>query len=296
MSIFGILSYLQIVKLNFMSTATITAQDINKLRQATGAGMMDCRKALTETNGDFEAAIDWLRKQGQKVAAKRSDREAKEGVVIAKTTADNKTGFIVTISCETDFVSKNADFVAFAQSIADAAVANDVKSAEELNEVTVNGAKVADMINDKLASIGEKIGVARFERIEAPFVASYIHGANRMGVLVAFNKEAGEAGRDIAMQIAAMNPVAVDENSVPADVVSRERDIIMDVMKQDPKMAGKPQDMLDKIAQGKINAFFKESTLTAQAFVKDGSKSVGDYLKSVDGDLKVIEFRRVALG
>jgi len=279
-----------------MSTATITAQDINKLRQATGAGMMDCRKALTETNGDFEAAIDWLRKQGQKVAAKRSDREAKEGVVIAKTTADNKTGFIVTISCETDFVSKNADFVAFAQSIADAAVANDVKSAEELNEVTVNGAKVADMINDKLASIGEKIGVARFERIEAPFVASYIHGANRMGVLVAFNKEAGEAGRDIAMQIAAMNPVAVDENSVPADVVSRERDIIMDVMKQDPKMAGKPQDMLDKIAQGKINAFFKESTLTAQAFVKDGSKSVGDYLKSVDGDLKVIEFRRVALG
>jgi elongation factor Ts len=292
----GILSYLQIVKLNFMSTATITAQDINKLRQATGAGMMDCRKALTETNGDFEAAIDWLRKQGQKVAAKRSDREAKEGVVIAKTTADNKTGFIVTISCETDFVSKNADFVAFAQSIADAAVANDVKSAEELNEVTVNGAKVADMINDKLASIGEKIGVARFERIEAPFVASYIHGANRMGVLVAFNKEAGEAGRDIAMQIAAMNPVAVDENSVPADVVSRERDIIMDVMKQDPKMAGKPQDMLDKIAQGKINAFFKESTLTAQAFVKDGSKSVGDYLKSVDGDLKVIEFRRVALG
>jgi elongation factor Ts len=279
-----------------MSTATITAQDINKLRQATGAGMMDCRKALTETNGDFEAAIDWLRKQGQKVAAKRSDREAKEGVVIAKTTADNKTGFIVTISCETDFVSKNADFVAFAQSIADAAVSNDVKSAEELNEVTVNGAKVADMINDKLASIGEKIGVARFERVEAPFVASYIHGANRMGVLVAFNKEAGEAGRDVAMQIAAMNPVAVDENSVPADVVSRERDIIMDVMKQDPKMAGKPQDMLDKIAQGKINAFFKESTLTAQAFVKDGSKSVGDYLKSVDADLKVIDFKRVALG
>jgi len=289
-------AYHQIFKSTFMSTATITAQDINKLRQATGAGMMDCRKALTETNGDFEAAIDWLRKQGQKVAAKRSDREAKEGVVIAKTTADNKTGFIVTISCETDFVSKNADFVAFAQSIADAAVSNDVKSAEELNEVTVNGAKVADMINDKLASIGEKIGVARFERVEAPFVASYIHGANRMGVLVAFNKEAGEAGRDVAMQIAAMNPVAVDENSVPADVVSRERDIIMDVMKQDPKMAGKPQDMLDKIAQGKINAFFKESTLTAQAFVKDGSKSVGDYLKSVDADLKVIEFKRVALG
>ncbi|RYZ25630.1 MAG: translation elongation factor Ts, partial [Chitinophagaceae bacterium] len=202
-----------------MSTATITAQDINKLRQATGAGMMDCRKALTETNGDFEAAIDWLRKQGQKVAAKRSDREAKEGVVIAKTTPDNKTGIVLTISCETDFVSKNADFVAFAQSIADAAVANNVKSAEELNEVSINGAKVSDMINDKLASIGEKIGVARFERVEAPYVASYIHGAYRMGVLVGFNKEAGEAGKDVAMQIAAMNPLAVDANSVPAETV-----------------------------------------------------------------------------
>ncbi len=278
-----------------MSTATITAQDINKLRQATGAGMMDCRKALTETNGDFEAAIDWLRKQGQKVAAKRSDREAKEGVVIAKTTADHKTGLIVTISCETDFVSKNADFVAFAQSIADAAVANNVKSAEELNEVTVNGSKVADLINDKLASIGEKIGVARFERVDAPYVASYIHGAYRMGVLVGFNKDAGEAGKDIAMQIAAMNPVAVDAASVPADVVTRERDIVMDQMKQDPKMAGKSEEMMSKIAEGKLNAFFKESTLTAQAFVKDSSKSVGDYLKSA-GDLQVTEFKRVALG
>jgi elongation factor Ts len=279
-----------------MSTATITAQDINKLRQVTGAGMMDCRKALTETGGDFEAAIDWLRKQGQKVAAKRSDREAKEGVVIAKTTADNKTGFIVTISCETDFVSKNSDFVAFAQSIADAAVANNVKSVEELNEVTVNGSKVSDLINDKLASIGEKIGVARFERIEAPYVASYIHGAYRMGVLVGFNKDAGEAGKDIAMQIAAMNPVAVDASSVPADVVARERDIVMEQMKQDPKMAGKPEEMMSKIAEGKLNAFFKESTLTAQAFVKDSSKSVGDYLKSVSADLKVTEFKRVALG
>ncbi|MGV3529579.1 MAG: translation elongation factor Ts [Flavisolibacter sp.] len=279
-----------------MSTATITAQDINKLRQATGAGMMDCRKALTETNGDFEAAIDWLRKQGQKVAAKRSDREAKEGVVIAKTTDDNKTGFIVTISCETDFVSKNSDFVAFAQSIADAAVANNVKSAEELNEVSVNGTKVSDMINDKLAAIGEKIGVSRFERVDAPYVASYIHGAYRMGVLVGFNKDAGEAGKDVAMQIAAMNPVAVDASSVPQDVVTRERDIVMEQMKQDPKMAGKPDEMLNKIAEGKMNAFYKESTLTAQAFVKDNSKSVGDYLKSVDGDLKVVEFKRVALG
>ena len=275
---------------------TITAQDINKLRQATGAGMMDCRKALTETGGNFEEAIDWLRKQGQKVAAKRSDREAKEGVVIARTTDDNKTGFIVTISCETDFVSKNADFVAFAQSIADAAVANNVKSAEELNEATVGSAKVSDLINDKLASIGEKIGVARFERVEAPYVASYIHGAYRMGVLVAFSKEAGEAGKDIAMQIAAMNPVAVDEASVPAEVVAREKDIVAELLKQDPKMAGKPQDMLDKITQGKLNSFFKESTLTAQAFVKDNGKTVGDHLKSVDSELKVIEFKRVAVG
>lgn len=278
-----------------MSTATISAADINKLRQATGAGMMDCRKALTETNGDFEAAIDWLRKQGQKVAAKRSDREAKEGVIIAKTTGDNKTGIALTISCETDFVSKNSDFVAFAQSIADAAIANNVKSVEELNNVNINGAKVLDLINDKLASIGEKIGIVRFERVEAPYVASYIHGAYRMGVLVGFNKEAGEAGRDIAMQIAAMNPLAVDAESISADVIERERAIVIDQMKQDPKMAGKPDEMVGKIAEGKLNAFFKENTLTAQAFVKDGSKSVGEYLKSIDKDLKVTEFKRVAL-
>ncbi len=279
-----------------MSTAVaITAADINKLRQATGAGMMDCRKALTETNGDFEAAIDWLRKQGQKVAAKRSDREAKEGVVIAKTSADNKTGFVVCISCETDFVSKNADFVAFAQSIADAAVANDVKSVEELNEVTINGAKVADMINDKLAAIGEKIGVAKFERVEAPYVASYIHGAYRMGVLVALNKEAAEAGKDVAMQIAAMNPLAVDANSIPAETIERERAIVLETMKADPKMAGKPDEMLSKIAEGKLNAFFKENTLLAQPFVKDGGITVEAYLKSA-GDVKVNAFKRVALG
>ncbi|MBU6261689.1 MAG: hypothetical protein RL070_1550 [Bacteroidota bacterium] len=278
-----------------MSTVNITAQDINKLRQATGAGMMDCRKALTESAGDFEAAIDWLRKQGQKVAAKRSDREAKEGVIIAQTSADNKTGFVVCISCETDFVSKNAEFVAFAQSIADAAVANNVKSAEELNEVVINGAKVSDMINDKLASIGEKIGVAKFERVEAAYVASYIHGANRMGVLVGLNKEAAEAGRDVAMQIAAMNPLAVDANSIPADVIERERAIIIDTMKEDPKMAGKPDEMVAKIAEGKLNAFFKENTLLAQAFVKDGGITVEAYLKSA-GDVVVTEFKRVALG
>ncbi len=279
-----------------MSTATISAAEINKLRQATGAGMMDCRKALTETNGDFEAAIDWLRKQGQKVAAKRSDREAREGVVLAKTTDNNKSGIIVCVSCETDFVSKNADFVAFAQSIADAAIKNNTKNIDELNAADVNGSKVSDLVNDKLASIGEKIGITKFERIDAPYVASYIHGANRMGVLVGLNKDAAEAGKDIAMQIAAMNPVAVDAASVPAETIERERNIAIDQMKQDPKMAGKTDEMLGKIAQGKLNSFFKEQTLLAQAFVKDGSKSVEDYLKSVDKDLKVIEFKRVALG
>jgi elongation factor Ts len=279
------------------TTTTISAADINKLRQATGAGMMDCRKALTETNGDFEAAIDWLRKQGQKVAAKRSDREAKEGVVIAKTTDDHKSGVIVCVSCETDFVSKNADFVVFAQGITDAAIKNNVKTLEELNATKVGESTVADLVNDKLASIGEKIGVTRFVHINAPYVASYIHGANRMGVLVGLNKEASEVGKDVAMQIAAMNPVAVDAESVPAETIERERNIAIEQMKQDPKMAGKTDDMLGKIAQGKLNAFFKEQTLMAQAFVKgENNESVADYLKTADKDLKVIEFKRVALG
>ena len=278
------------------TTVVITASDINKLRQATGAGMMDCRKALTEANGDFEAAIDWLRKQGQKVAAKRSDREAKEGVVIAQTNAANTIGYAITISSETDFVSKNADFIAFAQSIADAAVANDVRSADELSNVTVNGTKVSELINDKLAAIGEKIGIARFERVEATYVASYIHGANRMGVLVALNKEAVEAGKDVAMQIAALNPLAVNAESIAPETIERERAIVVDTMKADPKMAGKPDEMIAKIVEGKLNAFFKEQTLLAQAFVKDSTKSVEDYLKSVDKDLKVASFVRVALG
>ena len=268
-----------------MSTVAVTAAEINKLRQATGAGMMDCRKALTESNGDFEAAIDWLRKQGQKIAAKRSDREAKEGVVIAQTTADSKTGFVICISCETDFVSKNTDFVAFAQSIADAAVANDVKSAEELSEVTVNGAKVADLINDKLAAIGEKIGIAKFERVEAPYVASYIHGAYRLGVLVALSTEAAEAGKDVAMQIAALSPLAVDAESISAEAIERERNIVIETMKADPKMAGKPDEMIAKIAEGKLNVFFKEQTLLAQPFVKNPDVTIEDLVKGGSGKI-----------
>jgi len=272
--------------------STITAADINKLRQATGAGMMDCRKALTESNGEFEAAIDWLRKQGQKVAAKRSDREAKEGVILAYPIPGNKAGIVLCISCETDFVSKNADFVAFAQSIADAAIAHDVKSAEELNNVEINGAKVSDMINDKLAAIGEKIEISKFERIEAPYVATYIHGSNRMGVLVGLTLEAAEAGKDVAMQIAAMNPLAVDESSIAPEVIAREKDIAIELVKAE----GKPAEMAEKIAMGKLNKFFKDNTLMAQAFVKDGNKSVSEYLKGIDANLSVTEFKRVALG
>ncbi len=283
-----------------MSTATtITAADINKLRQSTGAGMMDCRKALVESDGDFEKAIDYLRKKGQKVAALRSDREAKEGVIIAKTTDDNKTGFIITLACETDFVSKNADFVAFAQSIMDTAVKKNVKTLEELNSASLGGATVADKINDQVAKIGEKIQLARFERIDADGVAAYIHGAFRMGVLIGLTKNNAavlEAGRDLAMQIAAMNPVAIDPDSVPAEVVAREKAIVTEQIKNDPKMAGKPDEMIDKIAIGKLNAFFKENTLLAQAFVKDSSKTVGDYLKGVDPGVKALQFKRVQLG
>ncbi len=280
-------------------SVNITAADINKLRQQTGAGMMDCRKALVESNGDFEEAIDYLRKKGQKVAALRSDREAKEGVVIATTTDDNKTGFILTLACETDFVSKNDEFVAFAKSIMDVAVANDVKTIEGLNQLSLDGATVADKVNEQVAKIGEKISISRFERIESEGIAAYIHGSYRMGVLVGLNKNSEkvlEAGKDVAMQIAAMNPVAVDAASVPAETIERERSIVTEQITADPKMAGKPAEMIAKIAEGKLNAFFKEQTLTAQAYVKDSSKSVGEYLKSIDPELKVASFKRVALG
>ena len=275
-----------------MSTTTITAADINKLRQQTGAGMMDCRKALTESNGDFEAAIDYLRKKGQKVAALRGDREAKEGVVIAQTTKDNKTGFIINVSCETDFVSKNSDYVAFAQSIMNAIIEAGIKSADDLNKLMIDGQSLTDKLNEQVARIGEKISVSRFERVDAPFVAAYIHGAYRMGVLVGLSKEAEDAGKDVAMQIAAMNPIAIDQASVPAETVAREKNIAIEQVKAE----GKPAEMAEKIAIGKINKFFKESTLLAQPYVKDSNKSVGDYLKGIDADLKVTEFKRVALG
>jgi elongation factor Ts len=281
------------------TTTTITAAEINKLRQVTGAGMMDCRKALVESDGDFEKAIDYLRKKGQKVAALRSDREAKEGVIIAKTTEDHKTGLIITLACETDFVAKNAEFVAFAQSIMDVAVKNQVKTLEELQKSRLENATVADKINDQVAKIGEKIQITRFERIDAEAVASYIHGAYRMGVLVGLNKNTApalEAGREVAMQIAAMNPVAVDQEAVSPEMIEREKAIVTDQIRNDPKMKGKPDEMIEKIAAGKLNAFFKENTLTAQPFVKDATKTVSEHLKSVDPGLKVTLFKRVQLG
>lgn len=281
------------------TTTNITAADINKLRQATGAGMMDCRKALTESDGDFEKAIDYLRKKGQKVAALRSDREANEGVIISMTTPDNKTGLIITLACETDFVAKNSEFIAFTQSIMDVALKNKLNSVAELLSAKLDNASVADKINDQVAKIGEKIQLTRFERIDAEGVASYIHGTYRMGVLVGLNKNTApalEAGKNVAMQIAAMNPVAVDQDSVSPDIVAREKAIVTEQIRNDPKMAGKPDEMIEKIAVGKLNAFFKESTLTAQTFVRDPGKTVAEYLKSIDADLKVTQFKRVQLG
>ncbi len=275
-----------------MSTTTITAAEINKLRQQTGAGMMDCRKALVESNGDFEEAIDYLRKKGQKVAALRGDREAKEGVVIAKTTSDNTVGMVLNVSCETDFVSKNADYIAFAQSIMEAALANDVKNVEELNQVKIDGETIADKLHDQVAKIGEKISVSRFERVDAAYVAAYIHGSYRMGVLVGMNKENDEAGKDVAMQIAAMDPLAIDQSGISEEVVARERNIAIEQIKAE----GKPAEMAEKIAVGKLNKYFKDNTLLAQAYVKDGNQSVGDFLKNLDADLKITEFKRVALG
>jgi len=281
-------------------SVTITATDVNKLRQQTGAGMMDCRAALVETNGDFEAAIDFLRKKGQKVAAKRSDRDAKEGLVIAATTADKKTGIVMNLTSETDFVSKNEDFINLALSFSKTAIDNNCSSLEDLKACAYDNITVADKLMDTVAKIGEKIDITSFERIDAESVAAYNHGGYRVAVLVAMNKAANDAnqqaGKDVAMQIAAMNPVAVDPAAVPAETIAREKDIIMEQMKADPKMEGKPEEMISKIADGKINAYFKENTLLAQPFVKDGSKTVTEYLKSVENELTVTAFCRLKIG
>lgn len=278
-----------------MSTVTITAADVNKLRIKTGAGMMDCKKALTETNGDFEAAIDYLRKKGAKVSASRSDREAKEGVVIAKTTASGKKGIIIELNCETDFVAKNADFVQFAQSVADLAIEKDPDSLEALLDLELHGTKLSEAIIEQTGKIGEKIGVSKFEKVEAQKVVAYIHANYKLGVLVGLSADAPgveEAGRDVSMQIAAMNPVAIDKGDVDASVIERELEIAKDVIRAE----GKPEEMVEKIAQGKLNKFYKDSTLLNQEFVKDSSKTIAQMLDSVHKGLTVISFKRVQLG
>ena len=278
-----------------MSTVQITATDVNKLRQQTGAGMMDCKKALTEANGDFEAAIDYLRKKGAKVAASRSDRDSNEGVVIAKTSADGKQGFIVEINCETDFVAKNADFIAFANSIADLAVEKNPSSLEELTSYELNGVKVSDQILDQTGKIGEKIGVSKYETVIGEKVIAYIHGNYRLGVLVALSADASgaeEAGRDVAMQIAAMNPVAIDKDGVDSRTIERELEIAKDQIRAE----GKPEEMVEKISAGKLNKFYKDSTLLNQEFVKDSSKTISQFLDGVDKGLTVTAFKRVQLG
>ncbi|MHB1177832.1 MAG: translation elongation factor Ts [Daejeonella sp.] len=278
-----------------MSTVQITASDVNKLRQQTGAGMMDCKKALTEANGDFEAAIDNLRKKGAKVAASRQDRESNEGVVIAKTTADGKRGVVVEFNCETDFVAKNADFIAFANSIADLAVEKNPSSLEELVNLELNGEKLSDTIISQTGKIGEKVGVSKFETVTGEKVIAYIHGNYRLGVLVALSANpasADEVGKDVAMQIAAMNPVAIDKADVDSKTIERELEIAKDVIRQE----GKPEEMVEKIAAGKLNKFYKDSTLLNQEFVKDSSKSVAQFLNEVDKGLTVTAFKRVQLG
>ena len=279
-----------------MSTVSISAADVNKLRQQTGAGMMDCRKALMESNGDFESAIDYLRKKGQKVAANRSDREAKEGVVIAKANADNTYGILVQLSSETDFVAKNEDFIAFAQQIADIALATKTTTADDLKAAAMDGATVGDKLLEVVAKIGEKIDIVRFEQITAAAVIPYIHSGYRIGVLVGMNAAPNEAiitaGRDVAMQIAAMNPLAIDADSVSPEMLAREKAIAVEQVMAE----GKTGDMAEKIAMGKLNKFFKENTLLPQAFVKDNSKTVADYLKSVQGGLTVVSFKRLMVG
>lgn len=273
--------------------ATVTAADVNKLRQQTGAGMMDCRKALVESDGDFEKAVDYLRKKGQKVSALRSDRETREGAVIAKTASDGKSGAIVCVSCETDFVAKNQEFIDFAQAVTDLALASKPSGLEALLTSQLDGTPIQTRIDELVAKIGEKITLSRYEQVSGEHVSSYIHGNYRIGVLVGFNQAiSAEDARNVAMQIAAMNPVAVDAASVPADVLAREREIAVEQVKAE----GKPAEMAEKIAQGKVNKFLKESTLAGQAFVKDPNLTVADYLKSLSPELKVLGFKRVQLG
>jgi len=275
------------------TTMAITATDVNKLRQMTGAGMMDCKKALTEANGDFDAAIDLLRKKGQKVAAKRADREATEGLVLAKVDATGHKGVLVSVNCETDFVAKNADFGAMAETILGVALANLSTDPSALKDLPYgNGLTIGEKLTEQTGVIGEKIDVNYCQAIEAEYVYAYNHPGNRVASLVGLNKAGHEqVAKDVAMQAAAMAPIALDKASVTEEVIAKELEIGKELAIQE----GKPAEMAEKIAQGRLNKFFKESTLLAQEFIKDSKLSVEQYVQKADKDLKVVAFKRYGL-
>jgi elongation factor Ts len=273
--------------------AAINAADVAKLRRVTLAGMMDCKKALEESEGNFEKAIEIIRKKGQAVANKRADREASEGVVLSKVSPDGKTGAMIVLNSETDFVAKNADFMALAVKILDIALENSPANLEELKLLPMDGGKVGEKIVEYVGIIGEKLDLSYFEKIEAAHVQSYIHPGNRLATIVGFTQNGidEQVYKDIAMQIAAMNPVAVDKDFVSDEVIAQE----IEIGKEQARRDGKPEEMLEKIAQGKLGKFFKESTLLNQDFVKDNKMTIRQYLQSISKDLTVTEFKRVTL-
>jgi len=270
----------------------ITAADVSKLRKMTGAGMMDCKHALEESNGDFEKAVEIIRKRGQLVASKRADREAMEGVVIAKTNNGGTMGAIVVLNCETDFVAKNDNFIQFTQGILDAAVENKPADLDALKLIKIDGRPIGERVTEQIGIIGEKLELSFYAKLEAPQVVPYIHPGNRLATLAGLSKPVDvKIGRDVAMQVAAMNPVAVDKADVPAEIIEKEKEI----GREQARNEGKAENMLDRIAEGKLNKFFKESTLLNQDFTKDSTKTVRQYLQAVDKDLKVTGFVRYSL-
>lgn len=275
--------------------STISAQDVKNLREMTGAGMMDCKAALTEANGDIEKAIEILRLKGQKLSVKRADREAKEGVVQALVSEDGKRGVVIRLSSETDFVAKNEDFVNLAKEFAQIALDKFPADLESLLALPYQNITIGEKVQEQVGVIGEKIELADYQRIEAPQVVSYVHMGNKAGVILGLNKDDvkyKDAGRDVAMQVAAMKPVALNKEGVDASIIEKEIEIGKELARQE----GKPEEMLEKIALGKLNRFFKDNTLLAQAYVKDNSQTVEGYLHSMDKDLTVTDFKHVKLG
>lgn len=272
--------------------AQISAADVAKLRKITGSGMMDCKSALEEANCDFDAAIEILRKKGQKIAAKREDRDAKEGCVLSGVTADGKIGAIVCVNCETDFVAKNEDFIAFTREILNIALAQKPATIEDLLALQIGSISIATAITDQMGKIGEKIELSYYELLKSEKVVSYIHTGNRLATLVAFNMSANDqVCKDVAMQVAAMNPVSVDKADCPSDIVEKEIEIGKELARQE----GKPEEMLEKIALGKLNKFYKDNTLLNQEFVKDNKQTVLQYLQSENKALTVTSFKRYGL-